>query len=508
MQPNTGGVGVGYPRNGKLQAPTKLSPVLSIRTARLPRSPLQILCLTISIFSGLFFFGGHMPRARAKPPPSTEVVLPPEVAKFLGTSAQPHSPFDVPRIIEAIEVIGNRQTQRSVILAQLRFSAGDIVQEPLINASRIRLLSTGFFRNVQFSLRRGSARGLVLLIVDVEERNTLRIEDFSFGFGKDTASFVSLGLAETNFLGRGVTLAGAGALGENRRGLEFNFFVPHLSDTPLQFSASMAWIAGEETIDPSLGNQSPKLDYERLGGTLGIGFTSGPAQRISLLYRLETINTNRLPNLNPTTLRRAPSVLFDHSVLSTIQLAWEHDTRDDAFAPSRGMRLALAVELGTSVMGSAYEFSKYTGEIEYAREAFRKHFFVVHALSGLIQGETPFFNQFFVRDFSSFSYGYHTLPRALELNFGVANDYDDLLLDIGLEYSLLVHQGIGDWLERVLIYFSSSLTFTGSLREAQEDIGGRDTFDIFPIYIDSGVKLDTSFGRFTFSLAYALDLFL
>ena len=435
--------------------------------------------------------------------------LPPDVAEFFQTPkpAGPTGPsgFRAPRIVEGIEVLGNGRTDDSVILARLSLGVGDLVDESEIEASRIRLLSTGFFRSVEFSLRRGSARGRVLLVVTVEERNTLRVEDFQVGFGPGNFPFGALGLAESNFLGRGVTVAAAGAFGDARQAGELRLFVPSLSGTPLQLSGSALWVVGRERIDPSLGDESPDLDYERVGGTLGFGFGSGPAQRISLIYRLESITVERFPNLDPPVLRRAPSILGDSSVLSTLAGTWERDTRDDAFAPTRGTRLALALEIGTSLLGSDYEFSKYTGELQHAFRTFGAQALALRTFGGIVQGETPFFNQFFRRDFSRFSYGPEALPRAVHLNFSEANDYDDLLLNVGAEYTFPLAERLG-WLTRLLLYVAADFTITGSLSEAQEDSEGRGAFDIFPLSVDAGLKLDTDFGRFTFSLAYAADL--
>lgn len=458
--------------------------------------------------------------ASAAPPPSTPQepspaparegpvspdALPPEVARIFGQDL-PSSGLSTPSVIEGVEIIGNARTDRGVILSRLSLRPGDLVEEPAIEASRIRLLSTGFFRRVEFHLRRGSAMGLVLLVVNVEERNTLRVEDVAFGFGPGNVPFFALGVAETNFLGRGVTVGVAGAVGDARRAAELRLFVPTLSGSRLQLAGSALWVVGRERIDPSAGESGPNLDYERVGGTFGLGFESGPAQRISLVYRLESVTAERLPNLDPPILRRAPSILSDASVLSTLSATWERDTRDDSFAPSRGTRLALAVEVGTSVVGSDYEFSKYTAEVRHALHVFRGSSLVLHSFGGLVQGETPFFNQFFRRDFSRFSYGREALPRAVQLNFAEANDYDDLLLNVGVEYTWPLLEWRGEGLLRLLIYGAADFTISGSLEESQADLGGRDAFDVFPLTFDAGLKVDTSYGRFTLSLAYAADL--
>lgn len=427
--------------------------------------------------------------------------LPPDVARFFSRESSP--PEAVVRIIEGIEILGNDRTVRGFILAQLRIAEGELVDESAIEVARIRLLSTGFFRSVSFHLQRGSERGKVLLVVTVQERSTLQLENIAFGFGPGNVPFFAAGLSERNFLGRGVSVGGVAAVGEGRRALELRLFVPSLSGTRLQLAASALWLVGREFIEEA--ESAPQLEYERLGGTLGLGFGSGPAQRISLVYRLEAVTTESLPNLDPALLRRAPSILADASVLSTLTATWERDTRNDAFAPSRGTRWALSAELGSSILGSDYEFSKYIAEVEHAVSVFRSHALLLRGFGGLIQGEAPFFAQFFRRDFTHFSYGAEALPRAVQLNFSTANDYDDLLANAGVTYLIPIAENVG-WVRRILLYVAADFTVTRSLAEAQDDASGREAFDFFPLSVDGGLKLDTQLGRFDLSLAYAADL--
>ena len=415
-------------------------------------------------------------------------------------------PFEEPRaqFIEGIDIVGNDKTARTVIERRLLVAPGDLLDEEKIDESRLRLLNTGFFRSVEFSLRRGSRPGRVLLVLEVEERNTVLIDNVYLGYSTVSPVFGGLGLAETNFLGRGVTVAGSFVVGADRRGLEARLFVPYLSDTSLQLSASAVFVQGAEAIDD--GNPTgPQLTYDRWGGTLGLGIGVGPAQRVSLLYRLESVRANRLPNLNPSILRRAPSILVDESVLSTLALTYERDTRDDPFVPNQGYRVALAVEAGTTLLGSSYEFSKYTGEIQQAFSVFNGHSLILRGFGGLIQGETPFFNQFFISDFAYFAWNRDSLPRNAQVNFSESNDYDDLIVSVGADYSIPLVTG-GDLLYRMFVYGGIDITTSASLDELQEDPNGRGTGGNFPVSFDLGVKFDTSIGYFTLSLSYLLDL--
>ncbi len=383
--------------------------------------------------------------------------------------------------IEAIELVGNDKTSDSVILRRILLEVGDLIDDQKVEESRLRLLSTGFFKSVEFSLRRGSKRGRVLLIVEVVERNTILIDELYLGFSSVAPIFGGFGVVENNFLGRGVTTGASFVVGRDRRALLVRFFVPDLSNTPLQLSGSAILLQGAELLDQE-NPDGEQIHYRRYGGTLGVGIGVAPAQRVSLIYRLESVHTDRLPNLDPAILRGAPSIQFDDSVLSTLSLTYERDTRDDAFVPTQGDRVSLGVELGTSLIGSSYEFSKYTAEYQHAFLLFGSHSLLVSAFGGLIQGHAPFFNQFFISDYAYFAFGRDSLPRNAELNFSESNDYDDLIINANVTYNVPLQSG-GSLLLRTFFYGGLGVTATASLDELQEDPSGRGTGGKVPILV-------------------------
>lgn len=408
-----------------------------------------------------------------------------------------------PSIIEAIEVVGNERTARSVVLARMFAAIGDLVDETRIEQSRLRLLGTGFFESVELSLRRGSRRGRVVLLVELVERNTITIDGLYLGGTAVTPFFLGLGVHESNLFGRGVS-AGAGAVaGRDRLGIDAHLFVPELLAS-LSLSASALYVEGLEILDESAVD-GPALSYSRAGGRLGLGFRAGPAQHVVLSYRIESVVADRLPNLDPKPLRSAPSILFDESVISTLSLAYERDTRDDPFVPRHGSRFVLAVEAGTRVLGSSYEFSKYTvsGELAWPLPAGQS--LRLRTFGGLVQGATPFFNQFLVSDFSYFALGRDSLPRALGVNFASFADYDDMIFSAGADYAIPFVTSDG-WPYRGYFYLATDLSATASLAESQEDPSGRGFGDHFPLTFDLGLRFDTVIGYFTLSASYWLDV--
>lgn len=411
-----------------------------------------------------------------------------------------------PNFIETIQILGNEKTSDDVILRRLLLAVNDLVDDDLVDQSRLRLLSTGYFKSVDFSLKRGSRRGRVVLVIEVEERNTITVDGLYLGFSDVVPIYGGIGVTESNFLGRGMSVGAGVVAGKDRRALEIGLFIPDLSNTRLQLSLSGIFVEAAEVLSPD-DPAGLELKYSRIGGVLGLGLRIGTAQRVSLDYRLESVQAARLPNLDPAVLRSAPSIQFDQSILSTISLSYERDTRDDPFVPTQGARATLAMELGTKVFASTYEFSKYTFDLEFAFSPIERHSLVLRAFGGLIQGQTPFFNQFFVRDFMHFALGTKALPRLGQVNFSSFNDYDDLILSGGAEYAIPFTSG-NDVLYRAFLYGGVNVAATSSLGEIQEDPSGRGPSGRLPVSFDLGVKLDTYIGHFTLSLAYVVDLVL
>lgn len=407
-------------------------------------------------------------------------------------------------VIEAIDVVGNEKTGLNVVLSKISVGVGDPVDDERVDASRLRLLATGYFKSVEMSLRRGSRRGRVVLVIDLVERNTIQVSGLYLGFSSVAPIYGGLGIHENNFLGKGVSAGASFVAGKRRRAFAFDVFVPDLSDTRLQLAASGIFVQGAEALIDDDAD-ALHLSYERIGGTLGVGVSVGLAQRIVLEYRLESVTSDPLPNLDPAAVRSAPSIQFDESIVSTLSMTYEYDTRDAAFVPSRGTRVALAVETGTKLIGSSYEFTKYTGEIQLAFSPVQSHALSLRAFGGVVQGQTPFFNQFFLSDHAYFAFGRDSLPRAIGLNFSESNDYDDLIISVGADYSIPLQEG-GDFLFRTYAYGGLDISATASLDELQEDLSGRGTGGQIPVSFDGGVRFDTLIGNFTLSVSYILDL--
>ena len=117
-------------------------------------------------------------------------------------------------VIDDVLVRGNHKTQKSIIVAEvaaLGLVQGAVVDasDPRVEAARYRLLALGYFLDVRLSVTRGASRGGVVLVVEVEERGTIVINELFPSTSAATAFWGGADVSETNLLGHGINL-GAG----------------------------------------------------------------------------------------------------------------------------------------------------------------------------------------------------------------------------------------------------------------------------------------------------------
>ena len=130
--------------------------------------------------------GNNDPRQTSMSPSSSEAIKNgPGIRGAAGSTSAgtaSEAPAEAVRyLLEGIDIVGNTKTRRQVVEHYVPFRRGDVldVDDPKLELTRYRLLGTGFFRDVQLSLRKGSARGRVILVVEVTERNTLVVTDLA-----------------------------------------------------------------------------------------------------------------------------------------------------------------------------------------------------------------------------------------------------------------------------------------------------------------------------------------
>jgi hypothetical protein len=369
---------------------------------------------------------------------------------------------------------------------------------------------------------------MVVLVIDVDERWTLVAHNIALGI-TEMGPYGGLDFGEINFLGLGISLAGAFVASAEQQAYRLHIADPRFLDSPWSLSGEFLYNDARDYLGrrPVLvsgleGELSYALvEYRRIGGSVGTGLRLTPSVGVYLDYRLEIVRAN-LPaaaaQLGSTLGSGIGEPIDFHllpgrSILSAFAISIDHDTRDHAFLPSRGRRIAGAVSLASDVIGSSYHFVKLTLEADVYVPLPWRHTIHFGFLSGTIFGDAPLYELYFVGDLSD------QIPaRVLDLNFSHAPApnvfrtsveemrYENLAARLDLEYIVPLYRG-----RRILYGLDFFLLLGLYAIGSSEDFISRPTGyrgGPFPIdlTVDVGFRLDTVAGVFGFSFQNLLGL--
>jgi len=446
-------------------------------------------------------------------------------------------------VLERVEVRGNDKTADFVVLRYVPFEAGDVldVDDPDIDGIRYRLLGSGYFETVHLSLTRGSARGRVVLVVEVEERNTIIVEHLALGLSQgventtDTASdllpYLGLTLAETNFLGTGIALSLSGLISERQQGVSVRFNDPTFRGSAFSLGLAGFFNNGREffgtdalvavrcppDLDPGepcpaeVEANSAVVFYRRYGLRVGSGVDLGNAAWLTLDWQPELVDVPIRPDA-ASEMRGTDIEPIDFAIregtsfLSTLRLGFHYDNRDDPVLPSRGVLVRLMVDGSSPILGSAYNFLKVHGQVRHWVPMPWGHGHSVRfgIYGGVLFGDAPFFFKFYAADLSDL------IPsRILEMNVDdrsppnllntsiVERRSGDLAGRVDVEYNLPIYQGHGG-LRSVSGYFGGGLYALSDRRDLALSVPGYEGASKVPVDLtfDFGVRFDTSVGMF------------
>jgi outer membrane protein insertion porin family len=363
---------------------------------------------------------GSLPPPPSKGTPAHEVAESPEEDSLEDTLPLQYR-------LEGIQIRGNRRTRDRVILRYIKFRAGMMldVDDPEIDLTRYRLLGTGFFRTVSLSLKKGSKRGAVLLVIDVKERNTIVVNDVWMGLSataddqgnaRPLSAYAGADIAENNLAGTGMTLGGAVALAEKQLALRIRFFDPAflgttwMAQTTLFYNIAREFYGNKEVRydDPNGGRERVQdfaiVSYKRFGGSVGTGHDLSLTTQFWLDYTLEGVDAG-LPQAASHRVGLDIQPLEYHlkagrSVLSTVRAAVSHDSRDSPFLPVRGWFASIVGDMGLSPLGSSYDYQKIQMRASHWWQLPWQHVMRLELFGGAISGNAPIYEQFYIGDYS------------------------------------------------------------------------------------------------------------
>jgi hypothetical protein len=471
--------------------------------------------------------------------PSAPAPAPTPPATQDGTSPIVRSPghIGLRYTLEGVEVRGNTTTLSRVVLRYVPFRAGDTldVDDKELELTRYRLLGTGFFRDVSLSLRRGSKRGYVVLVVNVAERNTIVVNDVWLGLSADAepsgaarplTAYGGLDVSETNLAGTGITLGGALALADRQIGLRTRFADPAFlattwtAEAQLLYNHARDFFGNRDVLvdDPTqqVAQDFAVVTYDRFGGMVGAGHDLGVSTQIYFDYRLEKLDAalplaashHRGLDIEPIDFMILPG----SSVLSSVRTTLVHDTRDEPVLPTRGNYLVLLGDASLTPLGSDYPYAKVQARASRWMSLPWGHVLRLEGFAGAVFGDAPMFEKFYVGDFTDL------LPdRVLDLNFDrraapnfLSTDiaevrYGQYAAKVQTEYRIPLYRGTRS-VYGVDVFGSVGVYGVADGRDLTDPARGYSGFATIPIDLtfNFGLRADTAAGGFLFGFSNLL----
>jgi len=448
--------------------------------------------------------------------------------------AQPvdDSTFGPRIVIEDIEVLGNRATAARIIRRALPVRPGDTLRagDPRLDEARFKILALGFFREVELSMRKGSERGRVVLVVRVEERGTTVLNRIYLGTSEATPWWIGGDLGDRNYLGTGVEIGGgivyaadsdieggdsqwAAQLRMGASGVGGTRFGLHGALTHID--ASEPYRVRGESSDGSPANFSA-VGYTRTGFEGGLVFDATALSSLVFDYRLDRVDGDVPPA--PTRVLSDGSTSYvdlglrdGTSYVSSLSVGFDRDTRPDPILPFTGDRVIVIGEVGASWLGGDYDFASVLARYErWFPVSSVQHVVSVHLTGGVILGDAPIFDRFYVGDMNRL-----LSPRALGLIvstlpshdlLGTAADdvtYGEIAGLAEVQYSYRLFRGGRPFYGGDL--FVGAGVF-GLARRADFRVRDTSLYRALPIDVvfDVGLRLDTEVGIFELALANGL----
>jgi hypothetical protein len=439
--------------------------------------------------------------------------------------------------LQGIEIRGNTSTLARVILRYVPFRSGDVldVEDKELERTRFRLLGTGFFSDVQLSLRKGTQRGHVILVVTVKEKSTIVVNELALGLSADAepngaarplTAYGGLDVSETNLAGTGITLGGAVALADRQVALRTRYADPNFLNSrwtvegQLLYNRARDFFGNKDVLvdDPTqrVAQDYAVVSYRRFGGILGAGHDLGISTQLFFGYRLEKLDaTLPLAASHKRGLDVEPIDFQIHagsSVLSTLRAKLVHDTRDEPFLPQRGWYVQAQGDVSLTPFGSDYPYTKLVTSASRWFPLSWGHVLRLEGYAGAIFGEAPLFEKFYVGDFSDL------LPdRVLDLNFDRRASpnffgttiaevrYGQYAAKLNTEYRVPLYRGHRA-IYGVDVFGAVGLFAVANARDLTQHARGYTGLATVPfdLTFNLGIKVDTSAGGLTFGLSNLL----
>ena len=311
--------------------------------------------------------------------------------------------------IRNIVIRGNNTTKDKVIRREVMVNPGEIMNEVRIEKSENRLKNLGYFSNVRHYTEQGAEPGKRDLVYEVEEQRTgnfmvgagFSSVDSLVGFMEITQSNFDI-LNWPNFTGGGQKARLGLEAGTRRQTAEVSWTEPWFMDRPLALTVEayrrLRWY---DQYDEIRTGASVGLSYPVAVGRVGARYTLEMVQMSSVnegVWYLED-GSDSTPAAYGNKYFKYQEDEYGDAINSVTRIYWAHDTRDQAFVPTKGYQTTVFGDFYDNMIGDNDIYRLGANYREWYRMPWYKH---VLSLRGRLEtveaysGEVPIYEKLFL----------------------------------------------------------------------------------------------------------------
>jgi outer membrane protein insertion porin family len=245
---------------------------------------------------------------------------------------------------ERVNILGNTKTRDRVIRRDLRTVEGELYSLSAVKRSRDTLNYLGYFKEVNFNTKKGSADDKMAVNVQVEEAPTGSISG-GVGYSSIDKLVTIFSLSQNNLFGRGQRAVAQVQLGKISKYYTLSFTEPRIFDSNV--------LVGGDLFNTY--RDYDDYSVKRAGGLTRFGWPLFEEVRDYLQYRYEKVNVYNVRLGAADFIQQQAG----DSTTSSIYEALRRDTRDNRFDPSKGFDSMVSIEYAGGPLGGTNYFTRY-----------------------------------------------------------------------------------------------------------------------------------------------------
>ena len=254
---------------------------------------------------------------------------------------------------------GNTRTEDTVLRREMRQLEGSWYSQAAIDRSKIRLQRLGYFKKIDIDKKLvPGTQDQVDVTVKVEEQSAGSLQ-FGVGYSQYSGIILNASVSQNNLFGTGDSFSVSGSRSSYSTSYSLGYYNPYLTDNGIGIGYNATFTKtnyGNTTFANYATSNRSFSTY------LGIPVSETDGVRVGL--GISSNKVSLIPGYSPQVLLDYQNEIGNKTIHSwTGTLGWNHDTRNDYWAPTRGGLASVSTDV--ALPGSTVQYWKLTTELNH-----------------------------------------------------------------------------------------------------------------------------------------------